>query len=369
VSDYNMSNAEAGVLLAAESAPDWRMRPARLEDEPGVLALYRDAFGRERSGADWRWKLMSRGGPAPLVWVAETDAGEIIGHHGGIALRFSMAGEVLDCVQSVEAMTSPRHRRKGMLLTLGKGLYDSWRDAGVAFVLGMPNEKWGSRAKAIGFVPFARLRWLKFALRPSRMLAATAPGPLAGALRVADPLVRQLLHLLPAFGRVRVREVSTAGPEFDRIWPRAAASYRDDYVLAPDAAYVQWRFRACPRPYRLLLAEDAQGPLGYTAFRVTEEEGRQIGWLADVFTPRDDSGAWRALLRTALIGLSAMGADSVAALAVPGSVLDRRLRGCGFLPSKNEFPLSMVPGAWSGCENAMQQPGRWQLAGADFDVL
>src|SRR4051795_9824125 len=104
---------QATTTEQSEPLRRWVARPATVADEAAALALSRACFERERTGAEWRWKLMTRPGLAPLTWVAEEEGGGLIGHHGGIALRFSMAGEMVPAVQSLDTMTAPHRRGRG----------------------------------------------------------------------------------------------------------------------------------------------------------------------------------------------------------------------------------------------------------------
>ena len=72
---------------------------------------------------------------------------------------------------SVDTMTAPEFQRRGLLSEVGRSTYAHWRDGGVAFVLGLPNERWGSRASALGWIELFPLQWLTRALRPAALLA------------------------------------------------------------------------------------------------------------------------------------------------------------------------------------------------------
>ena len=50
---------------------------------------------------------------------------------------------------SVDTMTAPAFRRRGLLTEVAARAYEAWRDAGIAFVIGLPNQQWGSRARAL----------------------------------------------------------------------------------------------------------------------------------------------------------------------------------------------------------------------------
>ena len=56
-----------------------------------------------------------------------------------------------------------------MLTKLATVSYASWAAEGVAAVLGLPNEQWGSRTSALGWQSMFRLEWLRMPLRIERL--------------------------------------------------------------------------------------------------------------------------------------------------------------------------------------------------------
>src|SRR5690349_21859925 len=158
-------------VTTGANVPDWVGRPDQPGDEEQLVALYARVFGRPRSVAFWRWKLKGRNAPFETVWVAVTDAGQIIGQYGGIPLRVQLHGQVRPAVHAVEAMTDPLFRRKGMLTRRGSAAHTGWAEAGQAVVLGLPNEQWGTRNRALGYVTLFPLAWVRFPLHLERVVA------------------------------------------------------------------------------------------------------------------------------------------------------------------------------------------------------
>jgi len=148
-----------------EGERQWRVRPFVEDDTQRLLGLYRDVFGRERTEAELRWKLLRGNRPTDTLWVADV-GGRIVGQHAGIPMSIKIGGTEIEAMHAVEAMTGAEYRREGMLTTLGGTLYSHWKEQGIPLVIGLPHEGWGTRAYALGYRPAFPMRWLMRPLRP-----------------------------------------------------------------------------------------------------------------------------------------------------------------------------------------------------------
>jgi hypothetical protein len=256
-----------------------------------------------------------------------------------------------------------------LLSAVGRKVYDTWRAAGVAFVLGLPNERWGSRAGALGWEPLFDLRWLARPLRPEAILARRLRMPLLARLTwigaAWNTLWRLRLRRDPA---VRVRPVERAGPEFDQLWRRCGVETPASVVR--DAAWVNWRYLDAPAfDYRVLLAERDGQPVGYAAYRVEARAVGATGLVAELFTAQADAPARRTLIAETLAALRRAGVDNVLTLAVPGSPLERDLRSAGFLYGRGAFGVQLVPLDPELPLGVLRDSQSWNMAGGDFDVI
>lgn len=363
---------------APTNTPDWDVRPYRPGDEEQLVALYARVFGRPRSLAYWCWKLKGRDAPFETVWVAVTDAGQIIGQYGGIPLRVQLHGQVYPAVHAVEAMTDPTFRRQGMLTRLGSAAHAGWATAGQVAVLGLPNEQWGTRNRALGYTTLFPLAWLRFPLHIERVVAqrGRVPGPLVGPATALGTvgsgvwrgMARRTLRRQQQGAGITVEPITGPSPAFDQLWPTLAGQYA--HFVVRDSAWVQWRFVAAPeQDYRVLLARAGGHPAGYLAYRRVVAPERVTGYIADLFVAPDGDAVTAALLEAALDDLSAQGVGMVLASGAPGSALYRRLRGLGFLPVQLPFNFEWVPLAPPADPATLADPAAWHLTVGDFDVV
>src|SRR2546422_787311 len=323
------------------NAPTWHVRPYRPGDERALVALWAEAFNRPMTEAHWRWKVKGRPTPVENVGIAVAADDRPIFQFVGIPCPAVVLGAPRTVMVGADVVTAREFRRRGVFTTAAHRLFDSWREAGIALVLGLANDRWGSRAEALGYERYFELRWRIRFLRPERILARKAHLPALARLRGLGNLWNRAWDLVPpGAGGITVRPLVSAAPDLDTIWEAGAR-----HVAAPLARgrpWVEWRY--CNPPdgdYRLTLAERAGSPVGYAAYRVVQMDGRTSVRLAEIFAPGDPM-ALRALVRDVVTRAAVEDADVVVTLAVPGSHMDRELRRAGFLFCPGAYRLEAI---------------------------
>ena len=341
---------------------DWRLRPFRPGDEPGICRVLERGFGRPVEEAAWHRKLKQQPSPVENVWLAVDRHDRPIFHYGGIPRTLELAGEKRNIMVAVDSVTDPAFRRRGILTVAVSAAHEAWAAAGIACVLGLPNEQWGSRVRALDWRPLFPLAWLIRPLRPERLLARRLRLPMLDRLTVVGSLWRSLPVRRPD-PSVEIRRVEEA-EDGTGVFAAGCAS-AGVLMLARDREWLSWRY---PRDrYRMIAAWRAGRFAGYLVYRYDPESG--FGYIAELFTRPADADARHALADSATARLDDLGAVAVAVLAVPGSALYRAFRGARFFPRRKSFPVHCVPLA-DGLElETLRDPDRWWLQGGDFDVI
>jgi hypothetical protein len=330
-----------------------------------VVALLSGDAGGPNTADQYRWKLLARPSPVANVAIAVDQSDRPVFHIAGIPCRCRLAGAERWVMVAVDAMTAPAFRRQGLLTTHTTQLFARWRAAGVALVLGLPNDNWRSRARALGWTPLGRLQWLVLPLRPERLLARKLGVPWLAHLEHAGRWWRALAVDRRADPSVEVREVTAAGAEFDALWLRASPAL--GWSLTRDRAWVTWRYLAAPgSAYRVLLATRSGEAAGYAACGT---RGPRRATIAEVFTAPGDTRAFTALVRAAIAQATANGADSIRALAAPGSWPHRAFLRAGFFRSRHAFDVEYVPLDPSIGAGDVRTTSDWYLMGGDFDAI
>ena len=351
-------------MSVSDSLP---VRPFREGDETQLVALFASVFGHSIDEPHWRWKLDHATPETPNVLLAMS-ADRPVFQYAGIPTLFSIAGSHVDAMVSVDTMTAPDFRRRGLLTRVATDAYARWRDAGISFVLGLPNEQWGSRASALGWLPLFKLQRLVLPLRPEAMLAHRLSLPWLRQLPLVSTLWNGWLSRPPAADKeVEIRRVTTAGAEFDALWERCEPDA--EFGVIRDRRWVQWRFLSCPsRRYQVRLAMRGRDPVGYVAWHLVESGGRRRAFLAEFSCLRPDPAARDTLLAELIRELRELDVEFLATLAAQGTRMHQWLRHAHFFPGP-AFSVEMVPLATDLPLDSMRVAEEWELGGAAFDVI
>lgn len=351
-------------MRAPPESESWKVRPFRAGDECALVALFERVFGRAISEEQWRWKLKRRFCPAENVWLA-IEGERIVFQYAGMPMRVKIDDQIVDAVVSVDTMVAPENQKQRLVTQIAPFTYETWREGGIEFVFGTPNERWGSMLAKLGFETLFPLERLVRPIRPEALLARRLRFPFLSRLPVGR-IPAAFWNRKLQRGEITTREVSSAGAEFDRLWENVSRSY--PFAVVRDRSFVSWRFFEAPlNPCRLLLAERGGEPAGYAAFRIHEADGRKDGTLAEIFVAKDDTAAAAALLLDLLAILHASGVEKLLTLAVPGHFLHRFFRSSGFLAGRGRWSVVLSPFRPELPMERLKNAESWFYAGGDTD--
>lgn len=340
------------------------LRPFAEDDLLDVQRLHQAAFGRALDAAHYRWKHRTLRCPTETVWLLHGPAGELVAHYAGLPVRLrGPAGESWGFV-SVDSMTHPAWRGRGLTTKLGRAAYRRWEEeAGARLVLGLPNQAWGRRIGELGLAPIFPWRWWVRPLLPDDLWRGRgAAGALARSIgRAWD---RSARRLAPG-PRPTFEEIQGPGPALD-----AVARLRGDarYAVVRDADWLAWRYLAEPTGrYRLLAARRGGALVGRVAMAIEGGVAVPNALLGEVTSPE---GARAALIASACEYLRERGVARVATMAAPRSAFARDLVRAGFLPWRWAYDVSAARlGAAAPAQSALSDPDDWDLQPGDFDAV
>lgn len=355
-----------GMPTSPSPVASWTIRPYQTGDEQALIQLFQQVFGRTITLEYWRWKLKQRTSPVENVWLAEHEKQPIF-QYAGIPIQIRLPEGSQTVMVAVDGMTAPAFRRQGVLTAGVQHAHTIWRQAGIPFVLGLPNEQWGSRIAALGWEKLFPLQWLIRPLRPETTLARRLRyAPLSQYTLLSRAWNR--LWDLKASAQVHIRPLQRAGHECDAVWHYCQAEA--EITIIRNSAWGNWRYFDPPGlNYQMLLAERAGQPQGYVVYRVQKNALNTFGFIAELLARKSDTDVWRALIQQAIQRLQTAGVEAVATLAVPHTWLYRVFRQAGFVFSWGSFDVSLVPLQPSLPLPSLRNPQNWHLSGGDFDVL
>jgi GNAT superfamily N-acetyltransferase len=350
------------------SAAPWHIRSYRPGDERTLVALWAEAFNRPMTEEHWRWKAKGRPTPVENVGIAVAADDRPIFQFVGIPCLAIVLGAPRTVMVGADVVTAPEFRRRGVFTATARRLFESWREAGVALVLGLANDRWRSRADVLGYERFFALRWMIRPLHLERLLARKAGLPALAHLTALSRLWNALWDAaVPATPDITVRSISSATPDLDKVWQRGLRHVQTSLVR--DRAWVAWRYCAFPdRAYRLTLAECAGAPMGYAVHRIVRGDTTALVQVPEIFAPGDRM-VLRALVQDVVARAVAEHAETIVTLAVPGSDAAHELRRAGFLFGRRAWSLEVIRLDPSIPREVLADPSGWCLAGGDFDVI
>ena len=325
------------------------LRPYRAGDEEGIFELFRRAYGKERSLADWRWKFCEN--PAgQQIMLAVTEGGKVVGQYAGVPAWAAKGGRRFLLSQAVESMVDDRFRRglknPGLQVRLVRSFYEEYmgQDRG---------------AMAYGFpIPVY-----------CRMLVRT------GVCTVLHRVVQLERELGPGDGiprgrwaswRYTIERVPRYPRSVDELWRRC----QDELPLAiiRDARYLNWRYADHPGGgYTLLLATDRwTGRAAGLAVLRLGVEGWPVACLMDWLVPGRHSDLAEALLDRCQAAVASSGLGRMEAWFPEYAPQFQFLKARGYTVAPTQYEIVVEPFHPDLPREWVQ--GHWHYTMGDADI-
>ncbi len=340
------------------------IRAYRPGDEVQVLELFSRCFGKSISAAHWAWKMQSVSVDYTTVWLA-TCGDRIVGQYVGTPVEAWVDGVRRPAIAIFDTMVDPGMRRKGVLTRVGAHAHRHWQDADVSFGYGLPNQNWGSRAAALGWVPAFPLRWLERVLRPEAILARRLRIPGLARLAVVGDAYRSLRRGHGEHDGITVADLDAATADLDHVAELARPA--DKVSIVRGARWVDLRYLRCPSTaYSVLLAKQDGSPRGYAVYRY-DAEPHARATITELVCEDDDTPVAAALLAAIEARCLRLGAVRLRCVAAADSGIDHHLRQHGFFARRGEFLFQYVP--LDAALADRRSASHWSIQGGDFDVV
>ncbi len=276
-------------------------RDVSFEDAYALVKL-----GTEVLQAPWTeefllWKYFDN--PAGQVYgrCAEVN-GELVGFYGNLPLRLKIGKQIVQAVQSVDAMVAPAFRRQGLFTALGQQTYETFYETGVQLNYAVPNA-----VSRDGSIEKLGWRYLGEIPRYTKILDVNGLVKKSGVSGVNGIFYHLLLSEIQWIRPKRryrpgndltVRAVTTFDERCDTLWEAVSSMMK--IAVVRDAVYLNWRYAQHPlKRYTLLIAEREEELVGLTvlSWRDYDKDGSVA--LAELLVRPDDYQAGRELLNVA----------------------------------------------------------------------
>ncbi len=339
----------------------------RGDDDQALFQGYGEVFGQELSESSqrrWRWQYLENpatGAEGPEIWVAR-DNGSPLGQYASMPVGLWWGGREVRASWGMDVFLRPEARGRG----IGAQLFTAWSDhVDVALGLGLTPSSYGLfqklRFEDVGPVPFFQRILAPRAVAVRRLGQVLGP-PVGLALGAWLAATRPARAGRPP--EVAVNRVREFGPDFDGLWERARGSYA--MCVRRDAAYLAWKYLACPtKSYEIWEARRGALLVGFAISRHQEYRGLRLGWIIDVFADAADHEAKDALLFAVLDGFREAGVARVQAFSM-NQALAGDLRRHGFRAGRS--PMQFCVRSRTAPGTVFQELGRWHVMFGDSDM-
>jgi GNAT superfamily N-acetyltransferase len=252
-----------------------RFRPFEVGDLAGIHHLVQRCFsgsGRSMAGEAWRFTATPAG---VIPGMVALDGDRIVASYTAWPVSLYLGGELVQGAQSMDTMTDPDYRGRGLFVTLAAASYDYMAARGYDLIYGFPNDN-----SFPGFM--RRLAWTHVGdVSTLKRLIAPVPDLLDPVSLVSSESWRGRL------GRGSAWEFADdpASPaSLTALVGLVTAPRNDDVHLRRDASWFGWRYSAASQhPYRTITATLDGTP---DAAIVYHEEGNR-GVIAETLGSQD----------------------------------------------------------------------------------
>jgi GNAT superfamily N-acetyltransferase len=312
----------------------WTPIPATDDDEDSIIELEQIAWGsaEEATHEYFQWCLKDPAGRS-ITYVVKDDFGKVVSMHVVVPLPAIIDGKLRLAGISINVVTHPDHRRKGLSNRIAAAIYAEAAQSGIQFLFTLPNSM-SDRLfmKKNNFVDLGK---------PPLLVRWVDPGifvkhngfPRAGKLisswtkLVSTALAREKQ---PVSCVRHVEELETL--RLDELLEPA------NVCFALDGNWLKWRYREHPfRRYECAIVGEPADPKALVVYHVLQSSKRALvmEFLTGQKTPQEDV---QALMCVVAAKCKAMGCSSLCCLGPPNSRNTNWLRRSGFWA----FPFDSV---------------------------
>jgi hypothetical protein len=325
----------------------------------------------------WMWQHKQNPAGQAYINVAELQGEEnIIGHECYVPLRIKIGDSIGLIAVSVDNMVHPDYRGLGVYKQVRKKARELRHQNRYDFIYNFNNDI----AYRINLPMGTKLLYEKAPLW-------IKPLDIEKFIHKYFANSRFIAHLFTPIGKViiklgdrsgtspiysKVSEVKEIDDRFNTLWQQA--SFLHPIMLVRDRAYLDWRYIKRPDAnYTIYISEQNGRLLGFVVLRVTQNNGLQMGWIADILTHSPDMQIVSDLIDQAVKYFKMLGVDTIMCTLPLKTYLTSSLRRFGFLfASKwqrgiNPITISPITSAYP--ESFLLNPNNWYLTRGDSDLI
>jgi GNAT superfamily N-acetyltransferase len=367
----------------AKKAPPYSVRRLGPNDEAKIIELCSIVFGNTMPSEHWRWQFPENPFSRPIVYLAETPDGRLVGHYSLIPRPFRDGSRRTLAALSIQSMVHPDFQKQGILKALAAAAEKQLDEDGVEIGITFLNDNsLHAYTQHFGWTELAGPNFILFTVLEcgpaiQKILKVEAIARVLAP--VANPVARLVFRAQKpreASGRT-IRPVERFDERTDALWERFARSIGRGTERS--ARYLNWRLADKPDHYRMFVAEDDADGGRVSGLVVTKTErkfGLYFGYVAELMFDPDDEETGLALASHALDSLRAEGCSMASAVTAGSASVLRVLRRAGFwrlprkaMPHGIHFCYKRRANAPDASSRSRETDGEWFLSWIDHDVV
>ena len=313
----------------------WSLRAYESGDEEAIFELDSAVRGetkdKERWLRRWHWKYKQNPAGNPVIWVARSDD-KLVAQYAIIPVRMKIGEEIITGSQSVDTMTHPDYRDKGIFITLSTQVFDEAGKQGIDVVYGFPNKMTSWHQKC----------WLEVGAHSTMIKPLNLRNILSQyitnrlLLKIGAASINFIIKTFyragnaPEVNGLTITRISSFDERINGLWEKVSKDY--EIMVARDKEYLNWRYVAIPDiDYTIYVAEREGQILGYTVLRCQEQMGLASGRIFELVVPSGHEEIARALILKAMEFFNEKKADLILYRMIADKTIGKIFRKSGFI--------------------------------------
>ena len=271
------------------------LRAYREGDERGLVELRKAVYPHRGYGLEhwmgWRRRMYQENpAGAGKIWLAEHES-RIVAQRPLILMNLKIDNEIIRIGQTIDLMTHPGYRRRGVFSKLERYVLDEAKQQGICLIIGFPNKaahpghvKSGWLDVATMQVVFKPLNWVNVLKTRIKNKFVLKLGEISGTL--ADKTFYREKRV-PTIEGLTIAHVSSFDDRVNELWCTLRGQYR--IMVAKDKNYLNWRYCTIPGVnYSIYVAEKAGEISGYLVFRCVQMKQISVGVVFEILAQSGD---------------------------------------------------------------------------------
>jgi GNAT superfamily N-acetyltransferase len=321
--------------METDMGQEWIIRPYKNGDEEAIFELFCAAFS-DLHDKDWwlewwRWKYQHNPAGSPIIWVAEADD-RLVAQYAIIPVKMKMGDRIITGSQSVDTMTHPDYRGRGMFLTLSERVFEEAGKQGIEIVYGFPNR----------MMSWHRKFWLEIDVRstlikplnlrniPAKKISNTFLLKIGGVGLSFFVKIFTRTGSPPEVSGLTISRISSFDERFNDFWEKVSNDY--EIAVVRDMTYLNWRYVEIPNVnYTIFVAEKNGQVMGYSVLRCGQQLGLLFGNVFELVALWGHEPIAQALMLKAIEFFRDEKSDLILYRMIADKKMDRVVRKSGFL--------------------------------------